>query len=113
MSKIVYLTKFGTFSETADYAVKSYEVPEHIETPLLLSEQDFEDDVFVGKNYYTNKYKSEIFILKEELGKYKEDVEQVELFGMERADYQEKKTRCAEIIIELRKLEKELVKIRE
>ena len=46
--------------------------------------------------------------LKQELNKYKEDVEQVELFGMERADYQEKKTRCAEIIIELRQLESEV-----
>lgn len=46
--------------------------------------------------------------LKAELNKYKEDVEQVELFGMERADYQEKKARCAEIIIELRKLESEV-----
>lgn len=40
------------------------------------------------------------------LEKYKEDVEQVELFGMERADYEEKKKLCADIIIELRQLEK-------
>lgn len=40
------------------------------------------------------------------LAKYKEDVEQVELFGMERADYQEKKEACANLIIELRELEK-------
>lgn len=42
------------------------------------------------------------------LEKYKEDVEQVELFGMERADYQEKKRLCAELIIELRTLEREV-----
>lgn len=40
------------------------------------------------------------------LEKYKEDVEQVELFGMERADYEEKKKICAELILELRELEK-------
>lgn len=33
-------------------------------------------------------------------------VEQVELFGMERSDYEEKKRLCAEMIIELRSLEK-------
>ncbi len=45
--------------------------------------------------------------LKRELEKCKEDVEQVELFGMERTDYDTKKTRCVEIILELRELEKE------
>ena len=43
--------------------------------------------------------------LKQQLKKYKEDVEQVELFGMERADYEEKKTQCVAIIEELRVLE--------
>lgn len=50
----------------------------------------------------------QIQALKQELVKWKEDVEQVELFGMERADYEQKKTRCAEIILELRELEKTL-----
>ena len=44
--------------------------------------------------------------LKTLLNKYKEDVEQVELFGMERADYEEKKILCANMILELRQLEK-------
>ena len=44
--------------------------------------------------------------LKTLLNKYKEDVEQVELFGMERTDYEEKKRLCAEMILELRELEK-------
>lgn len=44
--------------------------------------------------------------LKTLLNKYKEDVEQVELFGMERTDYEEKKKACADMIIELRQLEK-------
>ena len=45
--------------------------------------------------------------LKQELEKYKQDVEQVELFSMERTDYASKKARCVEIILELRELEKE------
>lgn len=44
--------------------------------------------------------------LKDLLHKYKEDVEQVELFGMERADYTEKKLKCAELIREIRELER-------
>lgn len=51
---------------------------------------------------------AEISQKKEMLEKYKEDVEQVELFGMERADYESKKKICADIVIELRELEKQL-----
>ena len=49
-----------------------------------------------------------IYELKSQLSKYKEDVEQVELFGMERLDYEDKKGVCAEIIVELRELEQQL-----
>lgn len=42
--------------------------------------------------------------LKLELVPIKEDVEQVELFGMVRDDYEEKKQRCAEIVNEIRRL---------
>lgn len=42
------------------------------------------------------------------LNKYREDVEQVDLFGMERADYAEKKATCKTLVEELRELEKEL-----
>ena len=49
--------------------------------------------------------------LKCKLKRYKEDVEQVELFGMERTDYAEKKAACVSIIEELRTLEAELKKI--
>lgn len=42
--------------------------------------------------------------LKSELQKIKEDVEQVELFGMERADYNIKKARCKDIITRLREI---------
>lgn len=51
---------------------------------------------------------NEIYDLKEKLTKYKEDVEQVELFGMERADYSKKKEECAKIIKRLRELEAEV-----
>lgn len=46
--------------------------------------------------------------LKGKLKKFKEDVEQVELFGMERADYEQKKAQCVAIIEELRELEAQL-----
>lgn len=46
--------------------------------------------------------------LKQRLQKYKEDVEQVDLFGMVRADYAEKKQMCAEIVLQLRELEKNI-----
>ena len=57
-----------------------------------------------------NRYAKEQQIreLKEQLQKYKEDVEQVDLFGMQRNDYQEKKQRCAEIVLQLRQLESEV-----
>ena len=42
------------------------------------------------------------------LVKYREDVEQVDLFGMERADYAKKKAACKTLVEELRALEKEL-----
>lgn len=42
------------------------------------------------------------------LQKFKEDVEQVELFGMERADYEEKKAQCVSIIQQLRELEAQI-----
>lgn len=40
------------------------------------------------------------------LNKYREDVEQVDLFGMEREDYEEKKILCKQLVYELRELEK-------
>lgn len=44
-------------------------------------------------------------MLKTELAKAKEDVEQVILFNMHRDDFEQKQKRCAEIIEELRELE--------
>ena len=42
--------------------------------------------------------------------KYREDVEQVDLFGMKREDYEEKKAACRKLVEELRVLEKNLTK---
>ena len=46
-----------------------------------------------------------ITILKIQLERYKEDIEQVELFGMERQDCEEKKQLCKNLIIKIRELE--------
>ena len=46
--------------------------------------------------------------LKSKLKKFKEDVEQVELFGMEREDYEQKKEMCKNIVLQLRELESQL-----
>lgn len=46
--------------------------------------------------------------LKLDIKPYKEDVEQVVLFGMERTDFEQKKEYCKNIILELRSLEKQL-----
>ena len=50
------------------------------------------------------KMRRQIAEIKKTLEKYKEDVEQVELFGMERTDYAEKKEQCRYMILQLRKL---------
>ena len=42
------------------------------------------------------------------LVKYREDVEQVSLFGMEREDFEEKKEACKALVEKLRVLEKEV-----
>lgn len=46
--------------------------------------------------------------LKSQLQKYKYDVEQVELFDIQRDDYEEKKEMCKNIILQLRELEAQL-----
>lgn len=56
------------------------------------------------------KIQAQIAEKKALLLKYREDVEQVDLFGMERADYEEKKVACRTLVEELRALEKNLTK---
>lgn len=50
--------------------------------------------------------RSQIEQLKKQLIEYKYDIEQVELFDMQRDDYNEKKQMCVNIILQLRELEK-------
>lgn len=60
----------------------------------------------------TEQEKKEIYFriqkLKLDIKPIKEDVEQVELFGMQRADYEQKKQACVQIVEELRALETQL-----
>lgn len=81
----------------------------HIPKPCI---EDLQDSDFVNNEFNLDAWTErtgiktvKIQILKEQLQKYKEDVEQVDLFGMQRADYQEKKQLCADIVLELRELE--------
>lgn len=67
----------------------------------------YENGKLVDNADIINAYNRRVEI-KSLLAKYKEDVEQVELFGMERTDYEEKKKLCADMILELRELEKQL-----
>lgn len=67
------------------------------------------DGKVVAVNYVSTQEeirRSQIEQLKEHLTKYKYDIEQVELFGMSRDDYEQKKQMCREIILQLRELEK-------
>lgn len=76
-----------------------------IDFDLINGEYKFNKDKYNSRkaNY---SLKEKILELKKLLKKYKEDIEQVELFEMERIDYEDKKKQCAQIIIELRELEK-------
>lgn len=55
-----------------------------------------------------NEKISKIAKIKKDLEKFKEDVEQVELFSMTREDYAEKKELCKNMILQLRELERSL-----
>lgn len=67
-----------------------------------------EQQVYDERVYQEEQIIQEICTLKKEMQQAKEDVEQVELFGMERSDYVQKKARCIEIIESLRVLEQQL-----
>lgn len=72
-----------------------------------------EQAVYDNNEYSKDQIQNEIAELKAEIIKVKEDVEQVELFGMERSDYTQKKARCVEIIQRLRVLEARLEELKE
>ena len=65
-------------------------------------------EIYNKDDYQRGKIRQEIYELKQEIIKAKEDVEQVELFHMERTDYERKKARCVEIVLRLRELEARL-----
>ena len=72
-----------------------------------------QQEIYDRTVYQINQTQNEIAELKAEIIKTKEDVEQVELFGMERSDYTQKKARCVEIIQRLRVLEARLEELKE
>lgn len=78
------------------------EISDEQYTQLIDGEIMFKNGVFVDNPT------QRIMELKQLLQKYKEDVEQVELFDMERSDYETKKQYCKNIILELRSLESQL-----
>lgn len=49
-----------------------------------------------------------LFDKKAQMDRYMEDIEQVVLLGIERSDFEEKKTLCRQLLTEIRQFEKEL-----
>lgn len=99
----------GHYEVVAEYPNGGKDVKWIVDIPAVLpvAPYDTEEDIYVYIPYTEKELKQfQIAEIKQRLQKYKEDVEQVELFGMERSDYEEKKRLCADMIIELRSLEK-------
>lgn len=99
-----------------DNAVATYQLDdtweefedELIETPIGTQLKSYTKKAEYKKRVAKQEKINRIAELKKQIVKYKEDVEQVELFGMERQDYEEKKQLCVQIIQELKELEAEL-----
>ena len=81
---------------------------EIVETPIGTQLKSYTLTPEYAKILQKQEIANQISTLKAQINKYKEDVEQVELFDMERADYEEKKLLCKSIILELRALEQQL-----
>lgn len=77
----------------------------HVGMAWRVDNGTLKEEIYDKKAYQIGQINDEICELKQEIIKIKEDVEQVELFGMDRDDYQDKKERCVEIIQRLRLLE--------
>lgn len=79
---------------------------------IEISEENYkrlvDGEIMFKNGLFIDNPTTRIIELKQLLQKYKEDVEQVELFDMERSDYETKKQYCKNIIIELRSLEAQL-----
>ena len=69
---------------------------------------ELKQEIYDNTAYQKEQIMLEIGFLKREILKIKEDVEQVELLGMQRDDYEQKKARCVEIIERLRVLERQI-----
>ena len=98
----------GHYETIKEYENGGKDVEWVVDVPRVVAQDVYEDiQVYVE---YTEQELAQQHIgeLKQILAKYKEDVEQVELFDMERADYADKKKACADIILQLRELEKNL-----
>lgn len=82
------------------------------ENYIQITEEEFEE--FTKPKEPTAEQKAKVELAKTIrekkalLNKYREDVEQVDLFGMVRDDYAEKKELCKQLVYELRELEKSL-----
>ncbi len=79
------------------------EMPQHIE-------EWFEGGRYCynGEWFNNTQYKPPVNIahLKALLTSYKYDMQQVDMFGIERDDYEEKKAMCRELILQIKDLEK-------
>ena len=80
------------------------------ENYIQITEEEFKDLTKPKEQTAEEKAKMELSkTIREKkalLNKYREDVEQVDLFGMVRDDYSEKKELCKQLVYELRELEK-------
>lgn len=81
---------------------------EIIDTPCGKQLKSFTLTPEFAKILQKQELTNQILTLKAQINKYKEDVEQVDLFGMEREDYTEKKKQCVYIVLQLRQLEQQL-----
>lgn len=78
---------------------------------IQITEEEFNELTKTNIREFTEEQKSKMElskIIQEKkalLNKYREDVEQVELFGMERTDYEEKKILCKQLVYKLREME--------
>lgn len=91
------------FASENNYCIKEIEADENGERRFQICE--------IPELTENQILEQQIFELKSLLAKYKEDVEQVELFDMERDDYEEKKKACSTLILQLREKETKLKKL--
>ena len=95
---------FATFQVDETWVETEDEI---VETPIGAQLKSFLETDEYKQKIANIKLAEEIMLLKKSLQKYKEDVEQNVLFGMNRSDYEEKKEMCQNIVLCLRKLENE------